>query len=102
MSSCYPLPHCNHNFEKIRSYRILQLFRYAHFDGEWVARQLEIHPNGVLLLIAGRDDLDMCELSLSQCGLTRRQGAEITRNEFEAEWQRYGGANQNFRAKPRK
>jgi len=75
---------------------------YAHFDGEWVARQLEIHPNGVLLLIAGRDDLDMCELSLSQCGLTRRQGAEITRNEFEAEWQRYGGANQNFRAKPRK
>ena len=77
-------------------------FRYAHFDGEWVARQLEIHPNGVLLLIAGRDDLEMCELSLSQCGLTRRPGAEITRNEFESEWQRYGGMNQDFRAKPRK
>ena len=76
--------------------------RYAHFDGEWIARQLEIHPNGVLLLIAGKDDLDMCELSLTQCGLTRRPGAEITQNEFETEWLRHGGTNQDVRAKARK
>lgn len=76
--------------------------RYAHFDGEWVARQLEIHPNGVLLLVAGRDDLDMCELSLSQCGLTRRPGAEIISHEFEAVWQKHGGANQEYRASVRK
>ena len=76
--------------------------RYAHFDGEWVARQLEIHPNGVLLLIAGKDDLEMCELSLTQCGLTRRPGAEITRNEFEGEWKRNGGVIADVQAKPRK
>eukprot|EP00795_Rhopilema_esculentum_P017130 gene17128-8654_t len=75
---------------------------YAHFDGEWIARQLEIHPNGVLLFVAGKNDLEMCELSLTQCGLTRRSGAEITRSEFEAEWQRYGGTNAEVKAKPRK
>lgn len=41
----------------------------------------------------------MCELSLAQCGLTRKPGAEITKVEFEAEWQRYGGKNQEYRAK---
>lgn len=27
---------------------------YAHFDGEWIARQLELHPDKVpVLLVAG-------------------------------------------------
>eukprot|EP00794_Sanderia_malayensis_P000402 gene402-1036_t len=75
---------------------------YAHFDGEWVARQLEIHPNGVLLLVAGRDDLDMCELSLTQTGLAKRPGAEINRADFENEWTKHGGTVSNVVAKQRK
>ena len=54
-------------------------FWFAHFDGQWIARQLEMHPNGVnVVLVAGTDDLDMCELSLDETGLTRKRGAEIT------------------------
>lgn len=65
---------------------------YAHFDGQWIARQMEIHPNkNPILLIAGRDDMDMCEMSLDATQLTRKKGAEILGDEFEALWQRYGG-----------
>ena len=30
-----------------------------------------------ILLLAGRDDMQMCELSLDETGLTRKRGAEI-------------------------
>ena len=74
--------------------------RYAHFDGQWIARQMEVHPGlSALLLVAGEDDLDMCELSLDETKLTRRQGAEMTRREFEVEWQRNGGADRQYQAK---
>ncbi|XP_047128330.1 unconventional myosin-VI isoform X1 [Hydra vulgaris] len=76
---------------------------YAHFDGEWVARQLEIHPNGALLLIAGYNDMDICELSLSETRLMERPGAEITCDEFNDVWVHYGGKlDQDFKAKQRK
>ena len=61
-----------------------------------------MHPNGVLLLVAGRDDMDMCELSLRETGLTQRRGAEISRQEFEVEWKRHGGTAVNVTAKQRK
>ncbi|XP_033635781.1 unconventional myosin-VI-like [Asterias rubens] len=65
---------------------------YAHFDGEWIARQMEIHADREpLLLIAGKDDLSMCEMSLEQTGLTRKPGAEILEREFEEEWNRHRG-----------
>lgn len=42
---------------------------YAHFYGKWIVRQLEIHPEKApLCLIAGRDDLKMCELQLDETG----------------------------------
>jgi len=63
---------------------------FAHFDGYWIARQMELHPgrDAVLytystvlyctaervlqvLLVAGKDDMQMCELSLDETGLTR-------------------------------
>ena len=44
-----------------------------------------------ILLVAGKDDMKMCELSLSETGLTRRRGAEILDNEFEREWMSHGG-----------
>ena len=34
----------------------------------------------------------MCELSLSETGLARKPGAEITSDEFEAVWVKHGGA----------
>lgn len=34
----------------------------------------------------------MCELSLEETGLTRKRGAEILENEFNKEWEKYGGA----------
>ena len=41
--------------------------------------------------MAGRDDSEMCELSLEETGLTRKRGAEILPREFEAEWSKLGG-----------
>ncbi|XP_028397546.1 unconventional myosin-VI-like [Dendronephthya gigantea] len=71
---------------------------FAHFDGQWIARQLEIHPNGVnVVLVAGTDDLDMCELSLDETGLTRKRGAEITKREFEFSWQKCGGKSDAYK-----
>ncbi|KHN83210.1 Unconventional myosin-VI [Toxocara canis] len=65
---------------------------YAHFDGQWVARQMEIYPNrNPVLLIAGRDDLEMCEMSLDETQLTRKKGAEILADEFDALWHSFGG-----------
>ena len=65
---------------------------YAHFDGQYVARQLELHPGKQsLLLLAGKDDLEMCELTLEETGLTRKEGAEILDHEFELEWTKHGG-----------
>eukprot|EP00096_Caligus_rogercresseyi_P001057 TRINITY_DN1165_c0_g1_i1.p1 TRINITY_DN1165_c0_g1~~TRINITY_DN1165_c0_g1_i1.p1 ORF type:complete len:1290 (+),score=487.80 TRINITY_DN1165_c0_g1_i1:159-4028(+) len=66
---------------------------YAHFDGDWIGRQIEIHPEkGPVLLVSGKDDMQMCELSLDETGLTRKRGAEILEQEFEKEWTRNGGA----------
>ncbi|XP_020710496.2 myosin heavy chain 95F isoform X2 [Athalia rosae] len=65
---------------------------YAHFDGQYVARQMELHPEKPpILLVAGVDDMQMCELSLDETGLTRKRGAEILEYEFNKEWERNGG-----------
>jgi len=65
---------------------------YAHFYGKWIVRQLEIHPEQApLCLVAGKDDLRMCELSLQETGLTRRKGSEITLQEFDDLWSCCGG-----------
>lgn len=65
---------------------------YAHFDGQYVARQMELHPDKPpILLVAGKDDMQMCELSLEETGLTRKRGAEILENEFNKEWEKNGG-----------
>ncbi|CAH0407500.1 unnamed protein product [Chilo suppressalis] len=65
---------------------------YAHFDGQYVARQMELHPDKPpVLLHAGVDDMQMCELSLEETGLTRKRGAEILEHEFEREWTKHGG-----------
>lgn len=39
----------------------------------------------------GKDDMQMCELSLEETGLTRKRGAEILESEYEKEWSRHGG-----------
>ena len=44
-----------------------------------------------ILLVAGRDDMSMCELRLEETGLTRKRGAEILEAEFEREWAKSGG-----------
>ncbi|XP_052436781.1 unconventional myosin-VI [Carassius gibelio] len=65
---------------------------YAHFDGPWIARQMELHPDKQpILLVAGKDDMEMCELSLEETGLTRKRGAEILPRQFEEIWERCGG-----------
>ena len=65
---------------------------YAHFDGQWVVRQLELHPNKPpITLVAGRDDMELCELSLEETGLARKKGAEILEHEFEEAWSKAGG-----------
>ncbi|CAF0806431.1 unnamed protein product [Adineta steineri] len=65
---------------------------YAHFDDKWIARQMEIHPNkDAVLLVAGVDDMNMCELSLDETGLTSKKGAEILEKDFEQEWLKHNG-----------
>lgn len=65
---------------------------FAHFDGQWIARQLELHPDKEpILLIAGQHDIEMCELSLRETRLTSKRGAEILPQEFEEEWAKHGG-----------
>ncbi|KAF7268241.1 hypothetical protein GWI33_018604 [Rhynchophorus ferrugineus] len=64
----------------------------APSDQEYVARQMELHPDKqAILLVAGKDDMQMCELSLEETGLTRKRGAEILENEFNKEWEKNGG-----------
>lgn len=54
---------------------------------------MELHPDKLpVLLIAGRDDMQMCELSLDETGLTRKRGAEILEHEFVREWEKAGGS----------
>jgi len=67
---------------------------FAHFDGDWIGRQMELHPGRgeAVLLVAGKDDMEMCELSLDETGLARKRGAEILVDEFEREWTKHGGA----------
>ncbi|KAK3097679.1 hypothetical protein FSP39_012037 [Pinctada imbricata] len=65
---------------------------YAHFDGQYIARQMELYPDKPpMLLVAGVDDLQMCELSLDETGLTRKKGAEILGKDFEAVWNSNSG-----------
>ncbi|XP_076028716.1 myosin heavy chain 95F-like isoform X3 [Oratosquilla oratoria] len=77
--------HCGDEQQKKR-------WRYAHFDGDWIARQMELHPEKpAILLVSGQDDMQMCKLSLDETGLTRKRGAEILDHEFEKEWVRHSG-----------
>ena len=66
---------------------------YSHFDGKWIARQMEIFDDDkpAVLLLAGVDDMNMCELSLEETGLTQKWGAEILETEFQAIWNKNGG-----------
>lgn len=65
---------------------------YAHFDGQYVGRQMELHADKPpILLVAGIDDMQMCELSLEETGLTRKRGAEILEHEFNSMWEQNGG-----------
>uniref|UniRef100_A0AAG5DWS3 Myosin motor domain-containing protein n=1 Tax=Anopheles atroparvus TaxID=41427 RepID=A0AAG5DWS3_ANOAO len=65
---------------------------FAHFDGQYVARQMELHADKPpILLVAGKDDMQMCELSLEETALTRKRGAEILEHEFNREWEQHGG-----------
>lgn len=59
---------------------------------KWIARQMEIHPDKeAVLLVAGVDDMNMCELSLDETGLASKKGAEILESDFEQEWLKHGG-----------
>ncbi|UMM10823.1 hypothetical protein L5515_000419 [Caenorhabditis briggsae] len=65
---------------------------YAHFNGQYIRRQLTIRPSQKpQLLVSGKDDLQMCELPLEQTGLLRKKGAEISANDFETMWYHFGG-----------
>lgn len=72
---------------------------YAHFSGQWVVRQLELHAGkNPVLLVAGKDDLEMCELRLNETGLALKRGAEILEQEFEGAWIKHGGRSYEARA----
>jgi len=88
-----PFVRQDNNNNSIPSQQTFKGWWYAHFDGDWIGRQMELHPGREpVLLVAGKDDMQMCELSLEETGLTRKRGAEILGPEFEKEWNKYGGA----------
>lgn len=45
----------------------------------------------IVFFSPGIDDMQMCELSLDETGLTRKRGAEVLEHEFNREWEKYGG-----------
>ena len=54
---------------------------------------MEVHEGvKTLLLEAGVDDMNMCELRLEETGLTKKRGAEILESDFEREWIKNGGS----------
>ena len=62
---------------------------YAHFNGQKIQRQLETHPlQKPVVLIAGKNDAEMCPLSLKESGLGDKPGAEITKALFDEEWEK--------------
>jgi myosin VI len=62
---------------------------YAHFNGQKIQRQLETHPlQKPVVLIAGKNDAEMCPLSLKESGLGDKPGAEITKDVFDSEWEK--------------
>ncbi|XP_077972837.1 unconventional myosin-VI-like isoform X3 [Styela clava] len=72
---------------------------FVHFDGPYIARQMELHPDTLpLLLVAGKDDIRICELTLEETGLARKKGAEILQHEFEQVWASSGGREYLLRA----
>ncbi|KAL7669054.1 hypothetical protein ACOME3_009725 [Neoechinorhynchus agilis] len=74
-----------------RSTRIPAVW-YAHFDGKWICRQIQVGGNrSNRPLIAGVDDVDMCELRLDETDLITTPGVEITESEFERVWSEKGG-----------
>ncbi|KAI4790829.1 hypothetical protein KUCAC02_034378 [Chaenocephalus aceratus] len=64
--------------------------------GPWIARQMELHPDKhPVVLVAGKDDMEMCELSLEETGLSRKRGARdpAPASSFEEIWERAGGGD---------
>ncbi|CAI5440350.1 unnamed protein product [Caenorhabditis angaria] len=65
---------------------------YAHFNGQYIQRQVTLIPQQKpQLMVAGKDDLRMIDLPLEQTGLLRKKGAEISATDFDTIWQHYGG-----------
>ena len=53
---------------------------------------MELHPEKPpVLLVAGIDDLEMCELSLDETRLGQKPGAEVLEKDFENIWVKHGG-----------
>lgn len=65
---------------------------YVHFSGQYIQRQLTLRPSKMpQLMIAGRDDLQMCALTLRETGLEQKNQAEISISEFDRQWNLAGG-----------
>ena len=74
--------------QKKASERVKGLW-YAHFSGQKIMRQLETHPlQKPVVLIAGKNDAEMCPLSLKESGLADKPGAEIPKDVFDEEWEK--------------
>ena len=80
-------------FAKILSlWRMANRVQFFQLFVEWIVRQMELFPEKPpVLLVAGKDDMEMCELSLDETGLAQKRGAEILSREFEEEWDKCGG-----------
>ena len=62
---------------------------YAHFNGQKIQRQLETHPlQKPVVLLSGKNDAEMCPLSLKESGLADKAGAEISKHVFDEEWEK--------------
>ena len=61
----------------------LFFFYFSIFE-VWLMDSLVLGKDSILLL-AGKDDIQMCEMSLEETGLTRKRGAEVL-GEFSIHW----------------
>lgn len=70
-------------------------FWYTHFEGEFLIREILFKAKETpILLISGKDDINMTHRLLSETDLLKNN-CEIKKNEFEAAWIRFGGSPLN-------
>lgn len=85
------IPHLVHQYKPSHTDVAWTDLEFVTFSWCRVGLKVERLPNLKRVSSTGKDDMEMCELSLEETGLSRKRGAEILPRQFEEIWERCGG-----------